>query len=382
LILFVLALCGFASAMSGRILDPVMTSIAGDFGAPITIVASLSSAYALPFALSQPVLGPLGDLFPKVLIIKIAIALLAVFLFLGAVAPTLSTLFGARILAGAGSAGIIPAGFAIIGDRVALGSRQLAISRFVAASLTGQLFGASAAGVLSDFVGWRGVLGVSALITFAIAAGAFAFLPGSQPPRHEVSRSGGAIANYRSVLHNPLSLVCFSVVLVEGAAIYGVFPFIADHLRTQSNAGSREAGIVIAGLAVGGLAYASTVPLLLRFFARRTLMVSGGAVAAAGLASLGFGADWTIEAAFMATVGFGFFMLHNSVQTEVSELSSTARASAFSLHAFSFYLGQAVGPLLYGAGIMHLGMSLSLDVAAIGIFLIGLFAYRMFRQAK
>src|ERR1700677_625640 len=163
--LLVLALCGFASAMSGRILDPVMTSIASEFGAPITVVASLSSAYALPFAFCQPVLGPLGDLFPKLLIIKIAIAILAVFLFLGAVAPTLSTLFGARILAGAGSAGIVPVGFAIIGDRVAVETRQLAISRFVAASLCGQLFGASAGGMLGNLVGWRGVLGISALIT-------------------------------------------------------------------------------------------------------------------------------------------------------------------------------------------------------------------------
>jgi predicted MFS family arabinose efflux permease len=376
--LFVLALCGFASAMSGRILDPVMTSIASDFAAPITLVASLSSAYALPFAFCQPILGPLGDMFPKVLIIKIAITLLAIFLVLGAVAPSLPTLFGARILAGAGSAGIVPIGFAIIGDRVALESRQLAISRFVAASLTGQLFGASAAGLLGDLVGWRGVLGISALITFAIAAAAFTILPRSEPARNEVSRRGGAMANYRSVLRNPLSFVCFSVVLIEGAAIYGVFPFIADYLRIRSNVGSGEAGIVIAGLAVGGLVYVSAVPLLLRFIHRRSLMVAGGTVAAVGLACFGFGADWTIQAGFMATVGLGFFMLHNSVQTEVSELSSTARASAFSLHAFSFYIGQAIGPLLYGAGIIHVGLSRSLDIAAIGIFLIGLFASCMF----
>jgi predicted MFS family arabinose efflux permease len=380
--LLVLALCGFASAMSGRILDPVMTSIASEFGAPITIVASLSSAYALPFAFCQPVLGPLGDLFPKVLIIKIAIGLLAVFLLLGAVAPTLSTLFGARILAGAGSAGIVPVGFAIIGDRVALGSRQLAISRFVAASLTGQLVGASAAGMLGDLVGWRGVLGISALITFAIATAAFIILPRSEPARNEVARAGGAMANYRSVLRNPLSLVCFSVVLIEGAAIYGVFPFIAEYLRIQKRGGSGEAGIVIAGLAVGGLIYVSAVPLLLRFIQRRSLMAVGGTVAAVGLTCFGFGFGWVTQAAFMAIVGLGFFMLHNSVQTEVSELSSSARASAFSLHAFSFYIGQAIGPLLYGAGIIHLGLSLSLDIAAIGIFLIGVFASRTFPPVK
>jgi predicted MFS family arabinose efflux permease len=376
--LFVLALCGFASAMSGRILDPVMTSVASDFGAPITLVASLSSAYALPFAFCQPVLGPLGDMFPKLLIIKIAISLLAIFLILGAVAPSLSTLFVARILAGAGSAGIVPVGFAIIGDRVAVETRQLAISRFVAASLCGQLFGASAGGMLGDLVGWRGVLGISALITFAIAAAAIIVLPRSGPLRNEVPHSRGALANYRSVLRNPLSFVCFSVVLIEGAAIYGVFPYIADYLRTRSDVGSGKAGIVIGGLAVGGLIYVSAVPLLLRVMQRRSLMAAGGMVAAIGLACFGFGAGWIVQAAFMATVGLGFFMLHNSVQTEVSELSSTARASAFSLHAFSFYVGQAIGPLLYGAGIIHLGLSLSLGVAAIGVFIIGLFASRMF----
>jgi putative Mn2+ efflux pump MntP len=111
-------------------------------------------------------------------------------------------------------------------------------------------------------------------------------------------------------------------------------------------------------------------------------MAVGGTVAAVGLTCFGFGFGWVTQAAFMAIVGLGFFMLHNSVQTEVSELSSSARASAFSLHAFSFYIGQAIGPLLYGAGIIHLGLSLSLDIAAIGIFLIGLFASRTFPPVK
>ena len=36
--------------------------------------------------------------------------------------------------------------------------------------------------------------------------------------------------------------------------------------------------------------------------------------------------------------GLRVFLLHNSVPTEVTELAPSARASAFSLHAFSFFM--------------------------------------------
>ena len=59
--------------------------------------------------------------------------------------------------------------------------------------------------------------------------------------------------------------------------------------------------------------------------------------------------------AFMVVLGFGFFLLHNSVQTEVTELAPSARALASSLHAFSFCLGQAVGPMVYGLALPAMG---------------------------
>jgi predicted MFS family arabinose efflux permease len=53
--------------------------------------------------------------------------------------------------------------------------------------------------------------------------------------------------------------------------------------------------------------------------------------------------------------GLRVFLLHNSVQTEVTELAPSARASAFSLHAFSFFMGQALGPVLYGVAFPQFG---------------------------
>ncbi|HEX3862476.1 MAG TPA: MFS transporter [Stellaceae bacterium] len=382
--LLVLSLCGFASAMSGRILDPVITDIAGDFGARVATVALLSTAYAVPFAVAQPVLGPLGDLFSKTLIVKASVGLLTVFSVVAALAPTLDLLFVARILAGAAGAGVVPIGFALIGDRVHLSGRQLAISRFVAATLLGQLLGASVAGILAHAFGWRGVLWFSAAITLAITAAAVVMLPHNatrrdQAGRREPARIAMAVANYRAVLRNPLSYVCFGVVIVEGICIHGSLPFIGEYLHGLGKGGVREAGIVISGMAIGGLVFAFGVPLFLRFLQRRQMMGLGGVFGGLGLACIALGTDWPVEALFMAITGFGFFLLHNPVQTEVSELAPSARASAYSLHAFSFYTGQAIGPVLYGLGLHTIGLSASFAVAGLCFLATGLSAFRLLR---
>jgi predicted MFS family arabinose efflux permease len=84
----------------------------------------------------------------------------------------------------------------------------------------------------------------------------------------------------------------------------------------------------------------------------------------------------------MVALGFGFFLLHNSVQTEVTELAPSARASSFSLHAFCFFLGQAVGPLLYGFGLATLGPAASFAGGAAILAATGVAAGRLLQPAR
>ena len=53
---------GFATALSARALDPLIPSIAGDLAVDAAHGALLSTAFALPFACVQPILGPLADM--------------------------------------------------------------------------------------------------------------------------------------------------------------------------------------------------------------------------------------------------------------------------------------------------------------------------------
>lgn len=372
MLLFILSLCGFSGALATRLLDPLITSIAADFAASISLVALLSSAFALPFGLSQPVLGPMGDTLGKAVVIKVATAVLALCLFAAALSPNLTTLFISRTLGGVAAGGIMPVCMALIGDRFALAVRQVAMSRYVGATLVGQLVGVTAGGITAEWIGWRGVLACAAALAVIAAATAILKLPRARATPVAPFRFVDALGRYQLVLRNPRSFVCFGIVFLEGLAIYGITPFIGELLRTHQAGGLREAGFVIAGLGIGGLLYSFAVPLILRFAKRPAMMVAGGLIAAAGLGSVGLEVSWVAQMASMMVVGFGFFLLHNSVQTEVAELAPSARASSFSLHAFSFFLGQALGPMVYGLSLPVVGPSISLGVGAVMVLGAGL----------
>src|SRR5947209_13304073 len=61
-----LSLIGFIVALASRATDPIIPPIAHDIQVDPNAVALLTTAFALPFALVQPILGPVGDMVGKV----------------------------------------------------------------------------------------------------------------------------------------------------------------------------------------------------------------------------------------------------------------------------------------------------------------------------
>jgi predicted MFS family arabinose efflux permease len=377
MLLFILSLCGFSGALATRLLDPLITTIASDFATSVGVVAILSSAFALPFGLSQPFLGPTGDAFGKALVVKVAVASLALCLLASALAPDLTVLFITRVLGGIAAGGIMPVCMAMIGDSFPLAVRQVAMSRYIGATLIGQIVGVSVGGMIAEWIGWRGVFGCAAVLTALAAGAAMMLLPKPNGQRAAPPSMAQAVDRYRMVLSNPRSFVCFSIVFLEGLAIYGIMPFIGELLRSRGAGGLRETGFVIGGLGIGGLLYAFVAPLILRFAKRPAMMAAGGSIAAVALATIGLDVSWATQMASMVGLGFGFFLLHNSVQTEVTELAPGARASAFSLHAFSFFMGQAIGPIAYGAALPMFGATASCAGGAVILAVTGVAASKL-----
>ena len=109
-------------------------------------------------------------------------------------------------------------------------------------------------------------------------------------------------------------------------------------------------------------------------------MIGGGVVAAFALAIVSFDLMWPVQFAAFTLLGFGFYTLHASIQVQATELSPVARGAAMSLHSFSFFMGHASGPVLYGLGFMTLGSAITLTISAVIIMAVGFVCSRLLRE--
>ena len=378
----VITLATFAASLSVRALDPVLPHVADDFGISIATAASFSAVFAFTFAIIQPVLGAAADLFGKARLMVICLALLGLANLLGAMSSSFSMLFVARILAGIGSGGVFPVALSLTSDLVGPDRRQLAIGRTLAGSMTGNLLGASASGLIGDFLGWRGVLavlgGLVVIAAIAVAAG-FRGSALSRPPKTSLS---ALKHGYRTIFSNPNARVCYGAVFVEGCCVLGLFPFIASFLFDLGETSLSIAGIVIAGFAIGGLFYTMTVSRFLPALGVRGMMIVGATLVGLQLVAVSFGPGWKIQALCMLFMGWGFYMIHGCLQVFASELSVEARATALSLHSFFFFMGQTIGPIAYGFGIQHAGKVNTLLAAAAVLIALGFVCARLLRQTR
>ena len=345
-----MAFVAFATSLFMRSVDPVIPQIAHGLGVTPTTAALLSTGFTLPYALVQPVLGALADMLSKTRLIIGCMLILGAATVLSGLALNFETLMSLRVVAGMAAGGVFPIALAVAGDRIPVKQRQVAISRLLFAAMSGNLLGASLAGVVGDFIGWRSVFfltGAVDLVALGLAIPGFRGM-GESAGHFDLSTF---IPNYRAVFSNPLAKYCFGAVFVEAIFLFGLFPYMAVMLRSEGVDSASIAGIVIAGFGVGGIFYTLTVRWLLAYIGEKRLMAGGGMVMAFCLAMIALRLPWPVEFAVFMLLGFGFYMLHGCIQVYVTELAPTARGSATAGHSSFFFLGQATGPVIYGLGL-------------------------------
>jgi MFS transporter, DHA1 family, inner membrane transport protein len=93
--------------------------------------------------------------------------------------------------------------------------------------LTGNLVGASIAGVIGDVFGWRGVFAILGAFGFIVAIVAFFAFRGVATPAPAPFNRAAVLANFRSIFADPRAKVCFASVFFEAVFIHGLFPYVA-----------------------------------------------------------------------------------------------------------------------------------------------------------
>ena len=90
--------------------------------------------------------------------------------------------------------------------------------------------------------------------------------------------------------------------------------------------------MVLAGMAIGGLVYTQIVARLIgRMGGIANLIRVGGVFLSIGFAGVALQGSWGVEMAAFALLGFGFYSIHNSLQTQATELAPGHRGASVAL---------------------------------------------------
>ncbi|CAN5231520.1 MFS transporter [soil metagenome] len=377
-LLTLFALCGFASAFALRIPDPLVLPVSQALGVAAPVAALMTTAFALPYALAQPFLGPLGDRVGKQRLIRVCIGMLTLALAIGAVAPSIEVLLASRVCAGVFAGGIIPLALATLGDKFALAERQVAMGRFLMAVIGGQMLGAAVSGALADLFGWRASFAMAAGLAGMTAALVWKTL-GLPDASAGANRGVSTLALFKRVFANPKAAWLYPLIFIEGAAFFGLFPFMGEILLHRGalpiEGATWRIGVVLGAFGIGGITYA--------IFVRRIIAVMGGVrrmvIVGACCSGLLFlvltlPGPWWRDAIVMLLAGTSFYMIHNSLQVEATEIAPTARGSAVALFASAYFGGQALGPVFLGMLGHASSFTVSVVVVAFAILSVGLIA--------
>jgi len=358
-----------------RVTDSLLPQIAADFHTVVGVAAMVVTSYAIAHGSIQLVIGPVGDRLGKYRTITLMCAIGTVLVALCGLSASLPQLALARLATGAAAGWIIPISMAYVGDVTPYELRQPILGRYLTGQILGQLFGQAAGGVLGDLLGWRNVFFVLSGI-FALATIGLAFELGTNPltrapsPPNETTR--GFVADYAAVLTTPFARIVIIAAFIENVLLWGAFAYIGAHLRSRFSLSFTLIGLSVGCFGIGGLIYAGLVRTFVYRLGPVRLAIAGGFTLAAGYILISIAPAWWLAPIATTAVGLGFYMLHNTLQTNATQMTPQARGTAVALFSSAIFIGQtagvATGALVIdraGGVPLFLGAAVALPVLAV-----------------
>ena len=375
-----LSFATFASMAVQRLCDAMLPELSREFSVSLAEAAQVISVFAVVYGLCQLFYGPLGDRLGKFSVVTWGTLGCCVGSLLAVFAASLDMLVLARVLVALGAAAIIPLSLAWIGDAVAYELRQETLARVGLGTTLGITGGQLLGGVFTDTLGWRWAF-VFMTLLFGVV-GLLLWLDGRRQRRETVPvthKPGldevrpGFVQQALQIVTGRWSRIVLIVALIEGASGFGVLAIWASHLHHELGLSLSAAGAIAALFGLGGMVYMALARFLIPRLGEHGLARFG--VILLGLSSLviAFAPVWWPSVPASMLAGFGFFMFHNTMQTNATQMAPAARGTAVSLFASALFMGQSIGVLLAAALVGVLGSTLVIALGSAVLVAVGLY---------
>ncbi|PTT65804.1 MFS transporter [Stenotrophomonas sp. HMWF003] len=346
--IYVFSLCAFAFGLSEFIVAGLLTAIADDLGAPISLVGTAIAAYALGAAIGAPFITALVAHWRDRQILLLATALLAVGSLLMSASPTLVVLLAIRFVVGLGH-GVFMAVASDAATRLVDPQRSGRALSVVWIGLTLALaIGVPLGTYLGSLWSWRVVFAAIGVLSVAGMLGLALCMPRGEAGVDAAGR--GAWKGIKAITHSQL-LITAGIGALVSIATFSFFTFVSPYLQqvTAVDVQWLSLGMLLFGLCAivgnllgGVLADAMDVD--------RSLRLALGALALNLLGLYGFARMPVVMMILVGTLGVCFFSivtlltlrLLRQAQRFIPGYSSVAAG----LNIASFNLGTALGGAL------------------------------------
>lgn len=357
--IYVFSLCAFAFGLSEFVVAGLLTAIADDLDAPISLVGTAIAAYALGAAIGAPFITALVVHWRDRHILLLATALLGVGSLLMSASPTLMVLLAVRFVVGLGH-GVFMAVASDAATRLVDPQRSGRALSVVWIGLTLALaIGVPLGTYLGSLWSWRvifmaiGVLSAGGMLGLALCM-----------PRGEAeagSTGGGAWKGIKAIAH-PQLLITAGIGALVSVATFSFFTFVSPYLQQVTAVGVQWLSLgmllfgicAIAGNLLGGfLADATDVDRSIRLALVALALNLLGLYAFAGMPVPMMLLIGTLGICFFSIVTLLTLRLLRQAQRFIPAYSSVAAG----LNIASFNLGTALGGALGGLTISYASLA-------------------------
>jgi MFS transporter, YNFM family, putative membrane transport protein len=373
-VILILMFAAFCSLVAMRITDPLLPAVANEFGMQAGSASRVISSFAIVYGIVLFFYGPLAERYGKLFVIGAGLVLSAIANIGVALSSSFENIVVWRGISGGATAGIIPLAMAWIGETVDYKERQPILARFLMGVMVGTIAAQVIGGIAADSGYWR--IGFYLVAIFYMACWVMLFRSGAARSQHKDSAdtysNATTMEHFGNVLSKPWPRIVIGIAGLEGVIFYGALVFVPTFLHLQLSISLTFAGFIMTAFAIGGLLYASNAGYLVRQLGETGLVRIGGGVIGIAFIGLIFATTWWLAVITMFMAGFGLYMLHNTLQTQATQMTPESRGTAVTLFSCSIFLGQFVG--VSGAGWMfdNFSMTSAFWVTVITMPLIGL----------
>jgi EmrB/QacA subfamily drug resistance transporter len=275
LVLLIIAGAQLMVVLDGTIVNIALPSMGRYFNRSQTDMTWALNAYSLAFGGLLLLGGRMGDILGRRRMFIVGLALFTTGSFLAGIAPNFNLLLAGRVIQGVGGAIASPTALSLITTEFEEGqARTRAIGVYAAVSGAGAALGLLLGGVLTNYFSWRWVLFVNIPIGVVLITGAFFYLHQSErlKGRFDIVGALMSVAGMVSLVYGfihvahsgwgnteTFTVFALAIVLLVGFVLYEAFgtsdPMMPMRIFESRNRSGTYLVMLVVGAAMFGMFY-------------------------------------------------------------------------------------------------------------------------------